>query len=38
VGQEIEFAWRTKYFYMQGQIKTEDLGNVLRLLSKGDLI
>ncbi|TNV74811.1 hypothetical protein FGO68_gene9904 [Halteria grandinella] len=38
VGQEIEFIWKTKHFYMQGQIKTEDLGSVLRLLSKGELI
>lgn len=38
VGTEIEFVWKTKYFYVSGQVKTEDLGNVLKLLSKGDVI
>lgn len=25
-GAEIEFVWRTRYFYISGQIKTEELG------------
>ena len=38
VGSEIEFAWRTRYFYITGQIKTDDLGSALGLLSKGGLL
>lgn len=38
VGSEIEFAWRTEFFYLKGQIKTEDLGSVIALLVKSGAI
>lgn len=33
VGTEIEFTWMTSVFFIQGQIKTDDLGKVIKLLS-----
>lgn len=32
-GSEVEFAWRTSCFFAIGQIKTDDMGKVIKTLS-----
>ena len=38
VGAEVEFAWRSEYFFVKGQVKSEDLGSVLALFAKAGAI
>ena len=38
VGDQIEISWRCPYFYLTGEIKTEDFGDFVQLLSLGNLI
>jgi len=34
VGGEVEFAWKTKLFFLKGQFKTEEMGKVIKELSE----
>lgn len=38
IGNELEFSWMTSMFFMNGTLKTEDLGKALQLLSLSKLI
>ena len=38
VGNEIEFCWRTEWFFLQGQIKAEELGSIINLFNKANII
>eukprot|EP00347_Sterkiella_histriomuscorum_P015597 403356425 len=38
VGSEVEFAWMTSCFFINGQIKTDEMGKVLRTLSNAKFI
>ena len=37
-GSEIEVAWMTSCFYLQAQIKTDDIGKVIRYLTNGKFL
>lgn len=38
VGTEIDFVWKTRYFYITGKINADDLGSALGLISKANLL
>jgi len=38
MGFEVEFAWKTQYFYLSASVKTKELGSVLSLASKANII
>jgi len=38
VGVELEFAWRTSCFLLTGQIKTDEMGKVIKTLSNAKFI
>jgi hypothetical protein len=37
-GAEVEFAWMTSCFFIQGQIKTDDMGKVIKILSNAKFL
>ena len=38
VGNEIEFQWMTETFFVEAQVKTEDIGKVIKILTNAELI
>ena len=38
VGQEIDIAWKTKFFFMTATIKTDDIGYIINILNKASLL
>lgn len=38
VGAEVEFAWMTSIFFIQGQIKTDDMGKVIKTLGNAKFL
>jgi hypothetical protein len=38
VGGEVELSWRSSLFFMQGKIKTENMGQVLKYLALSKLV
>lgn len=38
IGQEIEISWMTSVFYMQLQIKTDDMGKVIKHLANAKFL
>ena len=38
VGFEVDFAWKTEYFFLTAIVKTDDIGNIINLLNRANLI
>ena len=38
VGMEIDIAWKTEYYFFTAEVKTEEIGNVINLLNRANLL
>ena len=38
VGFEVDIAWKTEYFFLTATVKTDDIGNIINLLNRANLI
>jgi hypothetical protein len=38
VGFEVDIAWKTHYFFLTATVKTDDIGNIINLLNRANLI
>jgi hypothetical protein len=38
VGNEIEFSWMTRTFFLQAQLKSENIGEVIKILANAEFL